>query len=65
MAGTSARVRLLFADEGHFHEMTVTIPAEALERHDRLIDIFQDDDEVQRTLFVDLDRLCSAQLEKD
>lgn len=62
MAKATVTVRLLFADEGFFHEEEVSIPASALERHDRLIDVFQDDEEVQKSLFVDLDRLCSAQL---
>ena len=54
------RVRLLFADEGSFHHEDVAIPAAAVDAYDRLIDVFMEDEAVQKTMFVDVERLCSA-----
>lgn len=54
------RVRLLFVDEGGYHHDEVTIPAKAVEAYDRLIDVFMEDEAVQKSLFVDVERLCSA-----
>ncbi len=62
MAGANARVRLLLADEGAFREVEIEVPAEALDRHERLIDLLQEEPAVLRTTYVDLARLCSAQL---
>ena len=54
------RVRLLFVDEGGYHHDEVSIPAEAVEAYDRLIDVFMEDEAVQKSMFVDVERLCSA-----
>ena len=54
------RVRLLFADEGAFHHEDVTIPEAAVGAYDRLIDVFMEDEAVQKSMFVDVERLCSA-----
>ncbi|TVP78292.1 MAG: hypothetical protein EA352_02290 [Gemmatimonadales bacterium] len=58
--GTTVRLRLLFADEGNWHHEEIQVPAEALERHERIIDLLQEDPDVLRLTYVDLDRLCSA-----
>ena len=54
------RVRLLFVNEGSYHHEEVTIPGAALDAYDRLIDFLQEDEGVQKVLFVDVGRLCSA-----
>ena len=54
------RVRLLFVDEGGYHHDEVSIPAAAVDAYDRLIDVFMEDDGVQKKMFVDVERLCSA-----
>lgn len=60
MSEETATVRLLFADEGAYHHEEIRVPAEALERYDRLVDLLQEDPEVLRRTYVDLDRLCAA-----
>jgi len=54
------KVRLLFVDEGSYHHEEVEIPAAALDGYDRLIDCLREDGEVQKRIFVDVARLCSA-----
>lgn len=56
----SVKVRLLFVDDGAYHHEEVAIPAAALDGYDRLIDCLREDEAVQKRLFVDVDRLCSA-----
>ena len=63
MNGRIQRIRLLYTDEGVFHHEVVSIPAEALSRHERLIDCLLEDPEVLRALHVDVGRLCSASIE--
>ncbi len=60
MSGETATIRLLFADEGAYHHEEVRVPAEAVERYERLVDLLQEDPEVLRRIYVDLDRLCAA-----
>ncbi len=55
-------LRLLFADRGNFHEQTVTLPAGALDGHERLIDALRESPEVNRRLAVSLKRLVSAEI---
>ncbi len=57
-----AKVRLLFVDEGSYHHEEISIPAETLERHERLIDCLREDPTVLKRVYVDPDRLCSAYL---
>ena len=54
------RVRLLFADAGSYHHETLTLPAESVERYDRLIDCLREDPEVLGRVHVDVERLCAA-----
>lgn len=54
------KVRLLFVDEGSYHHEEVTIPAGALDGHERLIDCIREDESVQKRTYVDVARLCSA-----
>lgn len=54
------KVRLLFVAEGSYHHEDVEIPSEALEGYARLIDCVREDEAVQKRLYVDVERLCSA-----
>jgi hypothetical protein len=56
----TARIRLVFADEGQFHHETVHISEEALGGHLRLIDALREDEGVAQQLYIDVDRLVSA-----
>jgi hypothetical protein len=60
MSESTVTLRLLFVDEGQYHHEDLVVPAAALDRHDRLIDLLQEEPEVLKRSFVDLDRLCSA-----
>jgi hypothetical protein len=53
-------VRLVFADRGTFHEVTVELPAELLARHTRIIDALRDQIDVTSSVYVDLRRLVAA-----
>lgn len=65
MKDESLQVRLLFVDDGEYHHERVHIPAAAVERYDRLIDCLREDPEVLKRVWVDVDRLCAAQLVDD
>ena len=65
MSASVAKVRLLFVDEGSYHHEEVEIPTASLGRHERLIDCLQEEPEVLKQVYVDLDRLCSAHLVSD
>ena len=54
------KVRLLFVDEGSYHHEEVEIPASALDGYTRLIDCVREDEAVQKRIYVDVERLCSA-----
>ena len=54
------KVRLLFVDEGSYHHEDVEIPASALDGYARLIDCVREDEAVQKRIYVDVARLCSA-----
>lgn len=59
---TRQAVRLLFVDDGAYHEQTVTVPSEVLEGYERLIDCLREDPAVLRALYVDVARLAGAWL---
>jgi hypothetical protein len=54
------KVRLLFVDEGSYHHEDVEISSDALDGYARLIDCVREDEAVQKRLYVDAERLCSA-----
>lgn len=58
-------MRLLFADRGEFHTMTVPVPTDLLEDYDRLVDLLREDPGVTRQLYVDMRRLVSAAIVTD
>lgn len=65
MNDATVKVRLLFAHDGSFHHEDVSVPASALERHERLIDCVREDPAVLRRTYVDVTRLCSAHVVED
>jgi len=58
-------LRLLLVDEGQYHHEELRIPAAWLERYERLIDLLQEDSDFLRTTYIDVNRLCSAQVLDD
>lgn len=54
------KIRLLFVDEGSYHQEEVEIPEQGLDRYERLIDYLREDEGVQKRFFMDTERLCSA-----
>ncbi|MDX1648149.1 MAG: hypothetical protein R3304_13470 [Longimicrobiales bacterium] len=60
--GTTVQVRLLFVDEGSYHNETVPIPSGSLDAYERLIDCVREDPAVLKRLHVDVERLVSAYL---
>jgi hypothetical protein len=54
------KIRLLFVDEGSYHQEDVEVSAEGLEAYDRLIDYLREDEAVQKSIFVDVKRLSAA-----
>jgi hypothetical protein len=62
---STARVRLVFADEGTFHAETVQVPVDRLGDYERLIDLLREDPGVTRQMYVDLKRLVSAYVVQD
>jgi len=58
-------VRLLFADDGEFHDQDVALAAASLEKHERLIDALMEDPKILRQIHIDFQRLVSAQVVDD
>jgi hypothetical protein len=64
--GEEVTLRLLFVEDGSFHHEKIQVPAAAVDRYERLIDLLQEEPAVLRRTYVDLDRLCAAHVvEKD
>lgn len=59
-SGSTVPVRLVFADQGAFHAETVHVPAEVVERYERLVDLLREEESVTRSIYVDMGRLVSA-----
>jgi hypothetical protein len=57
-----ARVRLVLADGGEFYLQDVEVPRSSLEAYERLIDCLREDPVVLRDLYIDCERLVSAQV---
>ena len=63
MASKSKRtlkLRLLFVDDGDYHDEEVEVPAGGVDDYERLLDFLREDAEVLKYLHVDMDRLCAA-----
>ena len=64
MNEATVQVKLVFADRGSFHEMFVQVPAEVLDRYERLIDALREDPEVTHLIHVDPKRLVAAYVQE-
>jgi hypothetical protein len=53
-------VRLVFADRGSFHDVTVELAEDVLARYERIIDALREDPDITAQLFVDTRRLVAA-----
>lgn len=56
------QVRMLFAEEGSYHSEVFSLPAEGLEGYGRIIDFLLEDESVLKECYLDLGRLCAAQI---
>lgn len=65
MSDDAVTVRLLLVDDGEYRTEDIRVPAEAVGRYDRLIDLLQEEPEVLRTVYIDLARLCSARVVRE
>ncbi|HET7276083.1 MAG TPA: hypothetical protein VFI91_13020 [Longimicrobiaceae bacterium] len=57
---SAAHVRLVFADEGTFHDETIAIELDKLDQYERLIDLIREEPSVTKNVYIDLKRLVSA-----
>ena len=68
MAAKSAKgserisVRLLFAEEGSYHSEVLSLPAAGLGDYERLIDFLVEDEAVLKECYLDVGRICAAQV---
>lgn len=60
--GAKVSLRLLFVADGAYHHEEIQVPAAVVDRYERLIDLLQEEPEVLRRTYVDLERLCAAHL---
>jgi hypothetical protein len=58
-------VRLVFADNGSFHELVVRLPGELLRGYERIIDALREDAEITAEIYVDPRRLVAAFVEPE
>ena len=56
----SVQLRLLFVDDGEYHDETVAVPGKGIDDYDRLIDFLREDADVLKHLHMDMGRLCAA-----
>ncbi len=62
MSEDNVKIRLLFVDEGSYQHEEIEVARTNLEGYDRLIDFLREEPAVLRTVYLDLERLCSAHL---
>lgn len=62
MSKKRVKIRLLFVEEGGYHTELVSLPAQGLDTYERLVDFLQEDEAVLKECYVDVDRLCNAQV---
>ena len=65
VASTERQVKLVFADEGTFHSVVVSVPADSIDQYERLVDLLREEPSVTRQLYVDMRRLVSASVVGD
>ena len=63
MSGKQVRIRLLFADQGAFHQETLELPEAVVEGYERLIDGLREDPGILKKVYLDLGRLTAAWVE--
>jgi hypothetical protein len=56
------RVKLVFADRGSFHDLTIDVPADVRTRYARLIDALREDPRITADVYVDFRRLVAARI---
>ena len=56
-------VKLVFADRGSFHDVTVQLPAATIARYSRIIDALREDPQITAQMYVDRRRLVAAYVE--
>jgi len=61
--GAMSQIKLVFADQGVFHSVSVVVPTARIGEYDRLVDMLREEPAVTRQLYVDLRRLVSASVE--
>ncbi|MDZ7778698.1 MAG: hypothetical protein U5R14_02025 [Gemmatimonadota bacterium] len=54
------KLRLLFVDQGDYHDEKVDVPGAGIDDYERLIDFLREDPAVLKHLHLDMDRLCAA-----
>jgi hypothetical protein len=63
MNGNGMRqVQLVFADEGAFHSVIVSIRGTQIAEYERLVDLLREEPSVTKGLYIDMKRLVSASL---
>jgi len=60
MSDERVPVRLVFAEDGAFHELVVLLQPDALARHERLVDALREDPAITGELFIHPRRLVAA-----
>lgn len=55
-------IRMLFAEDGSYHAEVLSLPAAGLGDYVRLIDFLMEDESVLREAYIDVGRLCAAQV---
>jgi len=58
--GGTVKLRLLFVDDGEYHDETVGVPGTGIDDYERLIDFLREDADVLKHLHLDMGRLCAA-----
>jgi hypothetical protein len=58
-------VKLVFADRGSFHDVTVQLPASTIARYTRIIDALREDPQITAQMYVDRRRLVAAYVEEE
>ena len=64
MTEGTIQVKLVFADRGSFHDLYVQVPADVLDRYERLIDALREDPDITHSIHIDPRRLVAAYVEQ-
>ena len=65
MSTARVAVRLVFADAGAFHDVMIRVPADVLDRYERLIDALREEPGITGEIYIDPHRLVAAYIERD